>query len=171
MNLHINQIEPVVVKRIIGVIYHNLGLVSFKGQKLTEAESFFRKALNMKEHAVTIYGIRTQYMLSRVLYQTDKLEEARSFYNIALNRALECNEEEYKSKLKIIYSIFEEYNNTEVEQSLNYLEKKRLWSEYAELAEILGDYHFEKGNFAEGRNYLKRAINAQTQIFKVTEAL
>ncbi|MFN2747193.1 MULTISPECIES: Rap family tetratricopeptide repeat protein [unclassified Bacillus (in: firmicutes)] len=165
------QLNEKNIKRIIGVIYHNLGLVSEREQQLNKAESLFRKALDMKEHADTIYGIRSQYMLSRVLYQTDKSEEARSFYYIALHRALKCHEEEYKSKLKIIYSIYEEYDHKDVEQSLHYLEKKRLWSEYAELTEILGDYHFEKGNFAEGRKFLKRAITAQTKKFKVTEAL
>ncbi|MFH0348538.1 aspartate phosphatase [Bacillus vallismortis] len=157
--------------RIIGVIHHNLGLVSARGRNLTGAEYFFRKALEMKDHVNTANGIRTLYMMANVLYQSSKPEEARLFYQKALKLALHCNEEEYKAKLTIIYSIYEEYNEEEVEQSLNYLETKRLWSEYAELTEKIGDFHFETGNFTEGRNFLKRTINAQTQILKVTEAL
>ncbi|WP_420977368.1 tetratricopeptide repeat protein [Bacillus vallismortis] len=157
--------------RIIGVIHHNLGLVSARSENLTDAEYFFRKALEMKDHLNTANGVRTLYMMANVLYQSSKQEEARSFYEKALKLALHCNEEEYKAKLTIIYSIYEEYNEKEVEQSLNYLEKKRLWSEYAELTEKIGDFHFDTGNFKEGRNFLKRAINAQNQILKVTEAL
>ncbi|WP_382893064.1 hypothetical protein, partial [Streptomyces sp. NPDC056664] len=62
--------------------------------------------------------------------------------------------------------IYEEYNETEVNRSLDYLEKKRLWSDFAELTEKLGDFHYEQRNYAEGRSFLKRTIHAQTQILK-----
>ncbi|AEP85280.1 response regulator aspartate phosphatase C [Bacillus spizizenii TU-B-10] len=132
--------------RIIGVIHHNLGLVSTRGGNLTDAEYFFRRALEMKDHMNTANSIRTLYMMANVLYQSSKLDEAHLFYEKALKLALHCNEEEYKAKLTIIYSIYEEYNEKEVERSLKYLEKKRLWSEYAELTEKIGDFHFETGN-------------------------
>ncbi|WP_253295063.1 hypothetical protein [Bacillus atrophaeus] len=64
-------------------------------------------------------------------------------YETALNRAEDSNEEEYMEKLKIINSLYEEYNETEVYRSLDYLEKKRLWSDFAQLTEKLGDFHYE----------------------------
>ncbi|SCV39960.1 response regulator aspartate phosphatase [Bacillus subtilis] len=143
--------------RIIGVIHHNLGLVSTRGGNLTDAEYFFRRALEMKDHMNTANSIRTLYMMANVIYQSSKLDEAHLFYEKALKLALHFNEEEYNEK--------------EVERSLKYSEKKCLWSEYAELTEKIGDFHFETGNFTEGRNFLKRNINAQTQILKVTEVL
>ncbi|MBE7958593.1 MULTISPECIES: Rap family tetratricopeptide repeat protein [Bacillus] len=159
------------VKRIIGVIFHNLGLVYLRGKNLIAAEENFKKAIDVKEHIDTVYGVRSLYMMANVLYQCDKAKEARFFYETALNRARTSNEEEYLAKLKIINSLYEEYNETEVKQSLGYLEKKRLWSDFAELTEKLGDFHFEKRNYVEGRNFLKKTIHAQTQILKVTEAI
>lgn len=159
------------VKRIIGVIFHNLGLVYLRGENLIAAEENFKKAIDVKEHIDTVYGVRSLYMMANVLYQCDKAKEARFFYETALNRARTSNEEEYLAKLKIINSLYEEYNETAVKQSLGYLEEKRLWSDFAELTEQLGDFHFEKRNYAEGRNFLKKTIHAQTQILKVTEAI
>ncbi|MCC8353812.1 Rap family tetratricopeptide repeat protein [Bacillus sp. AF23] len=158
-------------KRIIGVIFHNLGLVYLRTQNLSAAEEHFKKAIDMKEHLDTVYGVRSLYMMANVLYQSNKPKEARFFYETALKRAEDSNEEEYMAKLKIINSIYEEYNETEVNQSLDYLEKKRLWSDFAELTEKLGDFHYEQRNYAEGRSFLKRTIHAQTQILKVTEAI
>ncbi|AWM43011.1 Rap family tetratricopeptide repeat protein [Bacillus amyloliquefaciens] len=164
-------LEEEKVKRIIGVIFHNLGLVYLRGENLIAAEENFKKAIDVKEHIDTVYGVRSLYMMANVLYQCDKAKEARFFYETALNRARTSNEEEYLAKLKIINSLYEEYNETAVKQSLGYLEEKRLWSDFAELTEQLGDFHFEKRNYAEGRNFLKKTIHAQTQILKVTEAI
>lgn len=164
-------LEEEKVKRIIGVIFHNLGLVYLRGKNLIAAEENFKKAIDVKEHIDTVYGVRSLYMMANVLYQCDKAKEARFFYETALNRARTSNEEEYLAKLKIINSLYEEYNETAVKQSLGYLEEKRLWSDFAELTEQLGDFHFEKRNYAEGRNFLKKTIHAQTQILKVTEAI
>lgn len=83
------------------------------------AEYFFRKALEMKDHMNTANSIRTLYMMANVLYQSSKWDEARLFYEKALKLAMHCNEEEYKAKLTIIYSIYEEYNEKEVDCSLN----------------------------------------------------
>lgn len=164
-------LEEEKVKRIIGVIFHNLGLVYLRGENLIAAEENFKKAIDVKEHIDTVYGVRSLYMMANVLYQCDKAKEARFFYETALNRARTSHEEEYLAKLKIINSLYEEYNETAVKQSLGYLEEKRLWSDFAELTEQLGDFHFEKRNYAEGRNFLKKTIHAQTQILKVTEAI
>lgn len=114
------------VKRIIGVIFHNLGLVYLRGENLIAAEENFKKAIDVKEHIDTVYGVRSLYMMANVLYQCDKAKEARFFYETALNRARTSNEEEYLAKLKIINSLYEEYNETAVKQSLGYLEEKRL---------------------------------------------
>ncbi|MCY8523453.1 tetratricopeptide repeat protein [Bacillus atrophaeus] len=107
-------------KRIIGVIFHNLGLVYLRAQNLSAAEEHFKKAIDMKEHLDTVYGIRSLYMMANVLYQSNKPKEARFFYETALNRAEDSNEE-YMAKLKIINSLYEEYNETEVYRSLDYL--------------------------------------------------
>lgn len=107
-------------KRIIGVIFHNLGLVYLRAQNLSAAEEYFKKAIEMKEHLDTVYGVRSLYMMANVLYQSNKPKKARFFYETALKRAEDSNEEEYMAKLKIINSIYEEYNETEVYRSLDY---------------------------------------------------
>ncbi|AIU80599.1 hypothetical protein CLI98_02333 [Bacillus velezensis] len=108
------------------MIFHNLGLVYLRGENLIAAEENFKKAIDVKEHIDTVYGVRSLYMMANVLYQCDKAKEARFFYETALNRARTSNEEEYLAKLKIINSLYEEYNETAVKQSLGYLEEKRL---------------------------------------------
>ncbi|APJ11898.1 aspartate phosphatase [Bacillus safensis] len=165
------ELNEETAQRIIGVIHHNLGLVKKRAGEIETAENEFLNSIQIKEHADTIAGIRTLYMLSWVFYEQDKKDRGNQYFTIGLNRANFADDQEYIAKLKIIYALFEEYNELEVNESLSYLESKSLWQDVAELSEKLADYHYQKGNFELNREYLKKTIKAQKQILKMAEAL
>ncbi|MCY7661051.1 hypothetical protein MH142_14395 [Bacillus safensis] len=106
-------------------------------------------------------------------YSTNKIKKIKeiNISPIGLNRANFADDQEYIAKLKIIYALFEEYNESEVKESLGYLESKSLWQDVAELSEKLADYNYQRGNFEMNREYLKKTIKAQQQILKMAEAL
>ncbi|ASB88414.1 MULTISPECIES: tetratricopeptide repeat protein [Bacillus] len=158
-------------QRATGIIYHNLGLIFERKNVLGLALEYFKKAMDLQEHFESQNGIRSMYMAARVLYESGDLSEGLNWYKNALTRTKKCNEEEYKSKLKIIYSIYEEYNQLEVNNAFKYLETKNLWSDVSELAEKVADFHKKTGDLNSCTEYLKKALNAKTQILKVTEAL
>ena len=165
------ELNEETAQRIIGVIHHNLGLVKKRAGEIETAENEFLNSIQIKEHAETIAGIRTLYMLSWVFYEQDKKDRGNQYFTIGLNRANFADDQEYIAKLKIIYALFEEYNESGVNESLSYLESKSLWQDVAELSEKLADSHYQKGNFELNREYLKKTIKAQQQILKMVEAL
>ncbi|WP_260859217.1 Rap family tetratricopeptide repeat protein [Bacillus pumilus] len=165
------ELNEETAQRIIGVIHHNLGLVKKRAGEIETAENEFLKSIQIKEHAETLSGIRTLYMLSWVFYEQDKKDRGNQYFTIGLNRANFADDQEYRAKLKIIYALFEEYDESEVNVSLGYLESKSLWQDVAELSEKIADINYRKGNFELNREYLKRTINAQQKILKMAEAL
>ncbi|MEC0986404.1 Rap family tetratricopeptide repeat protein [Bacillus safensis] len=165
------ELKEDTARRIIGVIHHNIGLVKKRAGKIETAENEFQNSIQIKEHAETVSGIRTLYMLLWVFYDQGKKDKGNQYFICGINRASLADDQEYIAKLKIIYALFEEYNQLEVKESLDYLESKHLWQDVAELSEKLADYHYQKGNFEMNREYLKKTIKAQQQILKMAEAL
>ncbi|MEW6977560.1 tetratricopeptide repeat protein [Bacillus pumilus] len=167
----VQELNEKKARRIVGVIHHNIGLVKKRAGKIENAEDEFQKSIQIKEHAETISGIKTLYMLSWLFYEKGKTDKGNQYFTDGISRANIADDQEYISKLKIIYALYEEYNELKVNESLVYLEDKNLWQDVAELSEKLADYNYQKGNFEMNREYLKRTIKAQQQILKMTEAL
>ncbi|MCG8399295.1 tetratricopeptide repeat protein, partial [Bacillus atrophaeus] len=88
--------------RLVGILYHNLGLIYDKKNIFGLAEDYFKKAINITEHIESINGVRTLYMMASLLYRNDRTKEARSWYEKGLEHAGSTGEEEYEAKLTLI---------------------------------------------------------------------
>ncbi|MEC3606093.1 tetratricopeptide repeat protein [Bacillus glycinifermentans] len=149
----------------------NLGVCYERRDLLTESKSYFEDAVKIHEQENSIYKIRSAYMLSRVNYRMGSLDEARNWYQKSLSWANEEDEIEYKSKLQIIYSLYDQRNPARIDAALKKLKDKKLWSDVAELTSIIA-YHYKKeGDIHNSAKYFEQACHAKDQILKLTEVL
>ncbi|MCY8001081.1 DUF2225 domain-containing protein [Bacillus haynesii] len=167
----LNEAKSAKYYRLVGILYHNLGLIYDKKNISGLAEEYFKKAIDITEHIESINGVRTLYMMASLLYRNDRTKEARSWYEKGLEHANSTGEDEYQAKLKLIHSLYDRHNDAAVNESLQYLEQKNLWPDISELEEQIAEYYLKQGNLSKAVEYLKRALKAKNQILKVTEAL
>ncbi|QHZ47244.1 Rap family tetratricopeptide repeat protein [Bacillus sp. NSP9.1] len=155
-----------------GLRYHNLGLAYERQEKLDLARESFETALDIFENLHSkIAVIRTSYMLARVLFKKGLVEEGTHWYQKALDLAKETNEKTYEAKLLIIHSIYKELDETLLDNTLNMLRDKKLWSDVTDLA-VNAARHFKKKEYHElAAKYFDEGIVARDKIQTWTEEL
>ncbi|MEK5501026.1 Rap family tetratricopeptide repeat protein [Bacillus sp. FSL M8-0168] len=151
--------------------YFNLGVCYERRDQLLEAKEYLEKAIDIPENRQSVSAIRTMYMLSRVLYKMNSIGEARTWYQKSYSRAEKEADFEYKAKLQIIYSLYDQHDSASLEKGLEQLKKKKLWSDVAELTSLAA-YHYKKeGDIHNSAKYFEQACHAKDQILKLTEVL
>ncbi|MCO4852194.1 Rap family tetratricopeptide repeat protein [Bacillus vallismortis] len=154
-----------------GFALFNLG-VCFERQKMfIESSNCFKQALEIPEHWESFVGVRSTYMLSKILFQLGAYEVAMSWYEKALEKATDEGEQEYLAKLKIVYALYAEQNDQEVRKYIGILEDMDLWTETTDLSIEIAEYYENKADFEKAAYYFKHGHFAKNQIIKVSEAL
>ncbi|NPC94779.1 tetratricopeptide repeat protein [Bacillus sp. WMMC1349] len=154
-----------------GLGYFNLGL-SYERQNLLEkAKECFQNALAIPEHRVSVYSIRSMYMLSRVLYKLGLLEQAREWRTKALEFAEKVNEYVYKTKLNLIYFLYDQTDCNSFDSCMDLLKKKNLWSDVADLSENAAFYYKRQENSNLSSKYFEEACKFKDQILNLRRQL
>lgn len=151
--------------------HYNIGISYEKRGDLLQAESHLLKAIDIPEHKESLNTIRTYYMLSKVCFKSEKTDKALVWYKKAWNLAEENNEDEYRAKLMIIDALYNNSHINNIHHAMKYLEKKRLWTDIAELSREIGNHLKNKGNITQAVKYYEQALVAKDEIIKMTEAL
>lgn len=154
-----------------GLAYRNLGIAYMRRNMFSLAEDCFRRALQIEDYEPTLYGLRTMYNLTHVLYKTGRTEEARAWYEKGIVRVEEAGEEEYLAKFNLVYSLYDQFNTDEIREALEFLESTGLWHDVAELTLEAGCYFKRAGDTENAANYFLESIRARDQILKMTEEL
>lgn len=153
------------------IAHLNIGIGYEKQNDLDKAESHLLKAIDLPEHRKSMNSIRTYYMLSKVCFKSGKTDKALVWYKKAWNLAEENNEDEYRAKLMIIDALYNNSHINNIHHAMKYLEKKRLWTDIAELSREIGNHLKNKGNITQAVKYYEQALVAKDEIIKMTEAL
>ncbi|MCF7617187.1 hypothetical protein P9D51_14520 [Bacillus sonorensis] len=157
--------------RVVGLIYHNMGVNYANRNMPLLAEEHFRKALSIKIHEQSIFGINTIFELAHILYKHGYAEEARQLCKEGFSRAAEQGEEEYTAKFRLIFALYDGGHPLDIDFSLEYLTNKKLWAHVAELAKDIADYYMGQGDEKKSAHYLEKSRYAENQICKVKEEL
>ncbi|AQP98317.1 Rap family tetratricopeptide repeat protein [Bacillus sp. 275] len=153
-----------------GLGHFNLGVCYEKQERLEEAKEQFQKALAIPAHCESVYSVRSMYMLTRVFYKLGSNEQAREWGTKALAYAHEVNEEVYKTKLNLIYFLYDATDPASFDLSMNVLKEKKLWDDVADLCQMAA-FHFKKqDNTRLSSKYFEEACTAKDQILRFTEA-
>ena len=158
-------------RRIIGLIYHNMGLNYAKCSMPLLAEEHFRKALSIGVHEQSVFGINTLFELSHLMYKNGSPEEARRLCKEGFTRAAEQGEDEYAAKFRLIFALYDAGHPLDIELSLEYMSDKRLWPHVAELTKDIADYYMKSGDYEKSALYLEKSQHAKNQIYKMKEGL
>ncbi|MGG3575437.1 tetratricopeptide repeat protein [Bacillus gobiensis] len=154
-----------------GLAYRNLGIAYMRRNMLSLAEDCFRKGLQIEEYEPTLYGLRTIYNLTHVLYKTDRIDEARKWCEKGIARAEKAGEEEYLAKLSLVYSLYDQFHTDTITVSIDYLSAAGLWNDVSELTLEVGLYFKKAGDTENAAKYFLESIQARDQILKITEDL
>lgn len=154
-----------------GKAYHNLGILYIRRNMLSEAKDCFKNALQLQDYIQSINGLKSIYNLTHVLYKSGHIEEAREWYDKGLKRAEKEGDKEYLAKLTLVNTLYDEYNESVLTNSLDILEKLDLWNDVAELTLEVGCYYKKSDDIKNAAKYLEKCIHARDQILKVTEEL
>ncbi|UTR16904.1 tetratricopeptide repeat protein [Salipaludibacillus sp. LMS25] len=151
--------------------YFNLGICYERQEKLLEALECFEKTLSFTLSDLNCLTIRNYYMLSRTLYKLGSHEIAREWRNKAITYAESVNEHVYKTKLNLIYFLYDETNSASFDENMNILKEQHLWSDVADLSLNAALYYKKQENTDLSSKYFEEACTAKDQILKFTEAL
>ena len=154
-----------------GLAYRNLGIAYMRKNLFSLAEDCFRQALQIKEYEPTLYGLRTMYNLTHVLYKTGNTEEAREWCEKGLVRVEEAGEEEYLAKFNLVYSLYDQCDIGEIRDALEFLESSDLWHDVAELTLEVGCHFKRTGDSDNASYYFLKSIEARDQILRMTGEL
>ncbi|WP_270571572.1 Rap family tetratricopeptide repeat protein [Bacillus glycinifermentans] len=157
--------------RVVGLIFHNMGVNYANRNMPLLAEQHFRKALAIKVHEQSIFGINTFFELARNLYKQGYGEEARQLCKEGFSRAAEYGEEEYTAKFRLIFALYDGGHPLDIDFALEYLTNKKLWTHVAELTNDIADYYMRLGDKEKSAYYLEQSSNAKHQICKMKEEL
>ncbi|MCY7773454.1 aspartate phosphatase [Bacillus haynesii] len=149
----------------------NLGITYERQKMFIESSNCFKQALNIPEHLESFVGVRSMYMLSKVLFQLGAFEGARTWYEIALKKALDEGEREYLAKLNLVYALYAEQNDSEVRKNISVLDDMKLWTETADLSLEIAEYYKGKADFKKAAYYFEHSHFAKDKIIKISEAL
>ena len=158
-------------RRIIGLIYHNMGLNYAKCSMPLLAEEHFRKALSIGVHEQSVFGINTLFELSHLMYKNGSPEEARRLCKEGFTRSAELGEDEYAAKFRLIFALYDAGHPLDIEFSLEYMSDKRLWPHVAELTKDIADYYMKSGDHEKSALYLEKSQHAKNQIYKMKEGI
>lgn len=167
----INQAEETGDSYTKSLAHFNIGISYERRGYLSEAESHLLKAIDIPEHRESRNTIRTYYMLSKVCFKSGKTDKALVWYKKAWNLVEENNEDEYRAKLMILDALYNNSHINNIHHAMKYLEKKRLWTDIAELSREIGYVLKNKGNITQAVKYYEQALVAKDEIIKMTEAL
>ncbi|WP_406595274.1 tetratricopeptide repeat protein [Bacillus velezensis] len=149
----------------------NLGIAYERRKMFAEASTCFEQAWTIPEHIESFVGVRSAYMLSKVLFQLGDYELARTWNDKALKKATAEGEREYLAKLKLIHSLYEKQNDQEVRQNIEVLEKMQLWSETADLSIEIAEYYKNRDDFEKAAYYFEHGHFAKDKVIQMSEAL
>ncbi|MBG9783117.1 aspartate phosphatase [Shouchella lehensis] len=144
-----------------GIILRALGLSQFSQKNYLSALHYFKRALEIEEHANSIYGMNTlaemahaQFKLgdkSNALIHLEKAKASAQFYN-----DLEC-----KARCKYMDGLYHAHKISLVDEVLDELLNAELYFEVCELAEELIDIFEKKGDDDSVIKYFKIAYKAK----------
>lgn len=138
--------------------YRALGLLSMRKNELQKAQNYFVSALAIKEHRESVFGIKTKTNLASVLYRiSDK--EAYNMSHTALQEARRFGQVEYLARLKIIFSIYEEFSEKELDNQLDKLVKLNCSASL--VAEEISMIFKERNEFELALKYMTFAFKAR----------
>ncbi|ASB89178.1 tetratricopeptide repeat protein [Bacillus sonorensis] len=167
----LNIAKTVGIPNSVGKVYHNLGIFYIRRNMLSEAEDCFKNALLIDEYAHTYNGLKAIYNLTHVLYKSGHIEEAREWLKKGLNRAEKEGDKEYLAKFTLVNTLYDEYNESVLADSLDTLEQMGLWNDVAELTLEVGCYFKKSDDITNTAKFLEKCIHARDQILKMTEEL
>lgn len=150
---------------------YNLGLNYGRRNMLLESADCFRSSLDIEECKKRRLAIKAKFELALVLYKLDSKNEAHSLCEQGLSEAQTVEEREYIAKFNFIRALYDQEDSGKIEESLKYLEGKKLWFHVAELM-LEAAFHYKKTrNIIKAAHFFEKAHCARNQIFKVTEGL
>ncbi|WP_350303324.1 hypothetical protein [Bacillus pumilus] len=158
--------------KLISKIYHNLGLIHWlkkSYESYVKAIEYFIKALDDESFADQ-YAVQTIHMITWLMYII-KDERAVQWFERGIKIATEENDEEFISKLNILYSTYEEVSIEKILENLEYLEKRNMWPDVAEITLQLSELWAENKDFEVAYSFLSKHVHANEQTKRILEAL
>ncbi|MEC0342864.1 hypothetical protein P8812_24410, partial [Bacillus sonorensis] len=151
--------------------FYYVGLYFGRRNMLLESACCFRKALEIEECQKRRLAIKVTFNLALILYKLGLNNDAQSLCEEGLFDAQKVDEKEYIAKINFIQAIYDKEASGKIEESLEYLEEKKLWFHVAELMLEAAFHYKETGNITKAAHFFEKAHCARNQIFKVTEGL
>ncbi|MBM7839396.1 response regulator aspartate phosphatase B [Alkalihalobacillus xiaoxiensis] len=149
-------------KRIMTAqIYRSLGLNKLSIKDYPEAESYFRRALEIEEHRSISLGAKTLYNLSNTLFRMGKYDEASIKFKTAKASAEYYGSKEYVARCKVTEGLYLLKDYSLVDEGIEDLNTYGLDFELAEVAEEAADQTEKEGNTTLALKYLRIAHKAR----------
>ncbi|WP_263705842.1 response regulator aspartate phosphatase [Shouchella tritolerans] len=146
---------------VYGQVLRTLGLNKQGQKKFDEAETYFKRALDIPEHKNTIFGAKSRYNLSNVLFNQGKIEEALPHFQIAKAGAAYYKSKEYNARCLFTEGLHIEKNYDLVDEAIAQLQKEGMDFEVSELAEEAAHFAEKEGNTRLALKYMKVAHGAR----------
>ncbi len=166
INLKKEALRTAIVKMYIGceitkpypyhfaLLHHNIGQNRVTQEKFVEAIENFNVALENKEFAQSMTGLKTTYYLLNVQLRIETyshglsdLEEQVTTYKLP----------EFVAKCKVLRGLYLENNLSLVKTGLDMLESNEQYFEYTEMCDEISQYFESKGDLALSLEYSKLA--------------
>lgn len=107
---------------LMGQIYRSLGLNKLSIKDYVGAETYFKNALDLEEHAAITVGAKTTYNLSNVLFRMGRFEEAEMKFKIAKAGAEYYSNIEYMARCKATEGLYLLNDYNLVDEAINELD-------------------------------------------------
>ncbi|WP_078393195.1 tetratricopeptide repeat protein [Shouchella patagoniensis] len=146
---------------VYSLVLRSLGLNKQSLKKFTEAEMYFRKALDVTQHEDTVFGAKTRYNLCNSLFNQGKYEEAVKNFQLAKTGAIYYKNNEYTARCLFTEGLHINNDYKLVDTAIELLKTDGMDFEVAELSEEAARVAEDAGETALALKYMKVAHKAR----------
>ncbi|MFT4412394.1 tetratricopeptide repeat protein [Fredinandcohnia humi] len=149
---------------LLGMIYHNLGIVMSKQEKALEAIEHYKKSLQFKTDQMIVGKLRTIQGLIEEYYNLGNIEKSQELLKQGkslVEKNKELNLREYE--IHFMYYDYLYYDSDNLakfieKEALPYFEGTEHLIQIASYAEKLGKYYYENHKYKLASHYLSKAV-------------
>jgi len=149
--------------RTFGFINRAMALNESTVENFEQAVIHYEAALTSREFAKTTAGGKAKIELSNLLYYlgrsnaADLLDEGSEQIELSYDK-------EYSRRAEIIYYLYQDYNDSEVEKQVNALIKEGFSFSAGEVAKDIARFHTKRGNMALAMKYTQVSYNQKMEV-------